>query len=211
MREGFPGEGLAESILLLFMAIDPLGNAPLFHAMTFRLARPVRRRIVERSVIVAATILLSFAVAGDILLGYFGLSLADFRIAGGMVLLLYGIMGILGHTEATLIKPVEVEAEVEGIAIVPLATPLLAGPAAIATVLYVKALYGLRVALVSVLVNTMITYAMLYYSEAMLGKLGRNGSIALAKIISILLTAIAVSMVRKGVEEAIYDMRKTRP
>ncbi|BEP17651.1 MarC family protein [Pyrofollis japonicus] len=191
---------MIHSLTILFIAIDPVGNAPLFYGLTSMLSDEKRQKIVKDSCVVATIILLIFALVGDLLLYYFGLSLADFRIAGGIILLIYGIAGIFGWTEATGIRHPE---EAEAIAIVPLATPLLAGPAAIATVLYIKAIYGILYAIISIAVNTAITYAMLAYSEKLLELLGENGALALSKIMSILLAAIAVSMIRAGIVEAI--------
>ena len=188
-----------QALLLMFIAVDPLGNAPLFYSVTASMPTPTRKSVIKRSIEVAFIILMLFALAGDTVLYYFGLTLADFRIAGGIILLIYGIAGILGHSEATMIRE---PAEAESLAIVPLATPLLAGPAAVATVLYVKAFAGFWVAAASVIVNTIITYVMLMNSDRLIERIGRNGSVALTKIMSILLTAIAVSMIRGGIEDA---------
>lgn len=195
-----PAQALLQATLLLFIALDPLGNAPLFYSITASLPSTTRRRIVVRSVRVAYIILIVFTVAGDIFLKYFGLTIADFRIAGGIILLIYGIAGILGFTEASSIREPR---EVESLAIVPLATPLLAGPAAIATVLYLKAALGIASALTAVTINTAITYAMLIHSDRLMDTMGENGAIALSKIMSILLAAIAVAMIRGGIEEAL--------
>lgn len=192
-----------QAILLLFIAVDPIGNAPLFYGITAELESARRQAIVKKSIIVATLILLLFAVAGDALLYYFGLMLADFRIAGGIILFIYGIAGIFGRTEAETIGRSE---EAESLAIVPLATPLLAGPAAIATVLYLKALYGLTITLLSIAVNSAVTFTMLYHSQKLMELLGRNGAIALSKIMSILLAAIAVAMIRSGIYEVVKGL-----
>lgn len=191
---------LIHSVTILFIAIDPLGNAPLFYSLTTMLSDEKREKIVKNSCQVASLILIIFALVGDLLLYYFGLTLADFRIAGGIILLIYGIAGILGWTEATGIKHPE---EAEAIAIVPLATPLLAGPAAIATVLYIKAVYGLIYAIISIFVNIIVTYFMLANSGKMLKIMGENGAMALSKIMSMLLAAIAIAMIRTGILEVI--------
>lgn len=198
-----------QAIVLVFIAIDPIGNAPLFYAVTSRLTPSMRKKIIRRSIYTAFIILVVFALAGDILLYHFGLTLADFQIAGGIILLIYGIMGVLGQSEATMLhKPDE---EVESIAIVPLATPLLAGPATIATVLYLKASSNTSLTLASILFNTLITYIMLDNSERILHKIGRNGSIALTKIMSIILTVFAVSLIRSGVEGVIAGSKTSKP
>jgi multiple antibiotic resistance protein len=194
---------LLQATLLLFIAVDPIGNAPLFYSLTAALPSTKRRRIIERSIRVAFAILVMFTLVGDMFLQYFGLTIADFRIAGGIILLIYGVAGILGFTEATMIREPR---EVESLAIVPLATPLLAGPAAIATVLYLKATLDVVSTLTAVVINTLITYAMLRHSDRLMEAMGENGAIALSKIMSILLAAIAVAMIRGGIEEAIEAM-----
>ncbi len=191
---------LIKSFLLLFIALDAPGNAPLFYFFTQEFSRGLRRRIIIKSTWVALAILIVFVVSGDVLLRYFGLTLADFRIAGGIILLIYGIRGILGYMEAQDIRE---HAEAESIAIVPLATPLLAGPAAIATVLYINAAYGLFYALASIVVNIVITYILLSKSEELMRLLGKSGAIALSKLMAILLAAIAISMIRSGIIEIV--------
>ncbi len=199
MLEGFDINTAVKTILLLFIAIDPLGNAPIFYAVTLGIENKQRKKIISRSVQVALAILISFAIGGDIFLSYFGLSVNDFRIAGGLILLIYGIAGIMGYTEAGAITVQR--KDIESIAIVPLATPLLAGPAAIATILYIKAVHGIGYALLSLALNAVITYLLLHSSEKLMELLGRNGAVALAKIMSILLAAIAVAMIRESIVE----------
>jgi multiple antibiotic resistance protein len=191
-------EALAKSIAILFIAIDPLGNAPIFHSITQAYSYELRQRIVLRSVKVATLLLVLFAAGGDVILNYFGLTVNDFRIAGGIILFIYGAAGILGFTEAGAIKPGRQDAE--AVAIVPLATPLLAGPAAIATVLYIKAVYGVEYVALSIAFNSTVTLLLLYHSGTLLRILGRSGAMALAKIMSLLLAAIAVAMIREGVQ-----------
>ncbi len=191
-------EALVKSVAILFLIVDPIGNAPIFHAVTYTMSDVKRRRIIVESVVAATIILLSFALVGDAVLAYFGLRIADFRVAGGIILLVYGVAGVMGFTEAGRL---EAEGEEETIAIVPLATPLLAGPGAIATVLYIKAVYGLYYAIVSILVVAVLTLLILLAGGRLLRLLGRSGAVALARIIAFLLAAIAVAMIREGVEE----------
>ena len=196
-------DALVKSILLLFIAIDPLGNAPIFHAVTTGFPKQVRVRIVRRSVTVATALLAFFAAAGDALLYYFGLTVDDFRVAGGIILFIYGAAGILGFTEAGALR--QGRADAEAIAVVPLATPLLAGPAAIATTLYIKAVHGVAYVAAAITVNSAITFLLLRYSEELLRLLGRSGATALAKIMSLLLAAIAVAMIREGLQNLLSE------
>ncbi len=188
-------QGLAKAIIMLMIAIDPIGNAPIFYAATISINPKRRRRIILRSIEVAAVILVAFALLGDFIFEYFGITVNDFKVAGGIILLIYGIAGIMGFTEAGAIRA---ESE-ESLAIVPLATPLLAGPAAIATTLYLKSMYGLVPTMIAIGVNIAVTLLLLVHSDVMLRVLGRSGGIALAKIMSLILTAIAVAMIREGI------------
>ena len=188
-------EDLVKSIVILLLIVDPLGNAPIFYAVTHQMDPARRKRIIVKSVIVATLILLSFVAAGDLILSYFGLTVDDVRVAGGLILLVYGVAGVMGFTEAGALS---VEGEEETIAIVPLATPLLAGPGAIATVLYVKSVYGLGVALAATLIVSAVTLPVLLAGGRLLHLLGRSGAVALARIIAFLLAAIAVAMIREG-------------
>ncbi len=191
-------EALVKSVAILFLIVDPLGNAPIFHAVTYTMSDEKRRKIIVESVIAATIILVAFSLVGDAVLTYFGLRIADFRVAGGIVLLVYGVAGVMGFTEAGRL---EAEGEEETIAIVPLATPLLAGPGAIATVLYIKTVYGLYYALASTLIVSALTLLILLAGGRLLRLLGKSGAVALARIIAFLLAAIAVAMIREGIEE----------
>ncbi|HIP85016.1 MAG TPA: MarC family protein [Pyrodictium sp.] len=188
-------EGIVKSAIVLLLVTDPIGNAPIFYSVTYNLPSQQRKRIIIRSVEVATLILLMFAFLGDTILSYFHITVDDFRIAGGLILLVYGVVGIMGYTEAGALQPEEAET----IAIVPLATPLLAGPAAIATVLYIRATYGIVEALVAITINAIAMLALLLQSEKLLRLLGRSGGVALSRIVSILLAAFAVSMIREGI------------
>ena len=188
---------LLKSVVILLLIVDPLGNAPIFYAVTHTMDPARRRRIILKSVAAATVILLVFAAAGDLISAYFGLTVDDIRVAGGVILLVYGVAGVMGFTEAGALK---IEGEEETIAIVPLATPLLAGPGAIATVLYIKTVYGLWVALASTVIVASVTLPVLLAGGRLLHLLGRSGAVALAKILAFLLAAIAVAMIREGVE-----------
>lgn len=186
-----------EAILILFIIMDPLGNAPLFYSYTARFSRDLRRKIIVKSIMIAAGLLLFFGLFGEPFFKIFGVTLSDFRIAGGIILFIYGLSGLLGKSEIERIT------EPEALAVVPLATPLLAGPGAIATIIYTKYNWGLEVTVVSVAVNTLLALFFLLLGERILQLLGKEGSIFLVRLFSMLLAAIAVSMVRQGITEIV--------
>jgi len=185
---------LLEAILMLFVVLDAPGNAPLFHYFTKDLPYPERLRTIRLSILVAGLILTLFAFFGEIILKYFNITVNDFRIAGGVILFLYAVLGLLGRSLAEQIKTEEV-------AIVPLATPLLAGPGAITVTIYLKYVSGLIVVLVSIAINMILAWVLLENGERVLRYIGRSGSTILSKIMSILLAAYAIAMIREGVIE----------
>ncbi|MEM1619341.1 MAG: MarC family protein [Fervidicoccaceae archaeon] len=188
--------GLLQAILILFIILDPIGNAPLFYAYTISLDKAKRREIIVKSVGIAAGLLTFFAFLGEPFLKFFGITLSDFRVAGGSILLIYGVLGILGKTEVEITS-----GRPEDLAVVPFATPLLAGPGAIATVIYVKYSWGLRVALSCVAVNAFLALFLLLAGERLFRALGRNFSLLLSRLMAMLLAAIAIAMIRQGIEE----------
>jgi multiple antibiotic resistance protein len=152
-----------------------------------------RISIVKKSVAIATLMLLVIGFVGEAFFRFFGITLNDFRIAGGVILFIYGVQGILGKTEAQ-----EISGD-SSLAIIPLATPLLAGPGAIATVIYIKYRWGTAIMLGSILIDSILTLAILLLGEKLFKYLGKDGSLLLVKLFSMLLAAIAVNMVGKGI------------
>jgi multiple antibiotic resistance protein len=182
---------LLQAILLLLIILDPFTNAPYFYILTKDFNPKLRSSIIKKSVLIASTILFVFSVSGDILFSLMGVSVGDFKVAGGLVLLIYSVLGLLEIS--TMPKP-----EADKISIVPMATPLLAGPGAVTAVIYIKYTWGLEVSLLSILVCSSITLAILLSGEKMLRLLGRNGTTVLDKVMSMLMAAYAISLIREG-------------
>ncbi len=185
------GEAVS-AILMLFVVLDAPGNAPLFYFFTKDMEPYKRVKTIRKSIIIAGFILLLFTLAGDYILRYFNITVNDFRIAGGIILFIYAVLGILGHTEAETITSEEV-------AVVPLATPLLAGPGAITVIIYLKYSMGLLITLVSLVINLVIAWLLLENGGKLLEYLGKHGSMALSKILAILLAAYSIAMIREGI------------
>lgn len=192
---------LMQSILILFVILDSIGNAPIFYSLTAFLDLKERRNVISLSVIVATLILFIFALVGTYVLSFFNITVDDFRIAGGIILFIFAIQGILGKVEAEYV-------EREAVAIVPMATPLLAGPGAITTVIYLSQVYGVQYSITSIFANALISYILLINGEKLLSTLGKNGTIALSRIMAIILAAIAISMIRNGILNILNTFRK---
>ncbi len=187
---------LVRSILMLFVVLDPLGNAPLFYYFTKDMEPQARVKTIRTSIVVASIILVMFAVLGEAVLSYFGITVNDFRIAGGIVLFIYAVLGLMGKTLAE-------EVSLEDVAVVPLAMPLLAGPGAITVVIYLRYVAGLHITLLSIAVNMVLAWLLLENGEKLLRLLGKRGSIILDKVMSILLAAYATAMIREGIIQVV--------
>ncbi len=192
-------EETIQATLMLFVVLDAPGNAPLFYYFTKHMDYARRRSTIRLSIVIAGIVLLVFALIGDLVLEYLGVTMNDFRVAGGAILFIYAVLGLLGHSAAE-------EAGGEDIAVVPLAMPLLAGPGSITTVIYIKYAMGVHVALISLAVNLAAAWILLENGEKMLRLVGRRGGIVVSKIFAILLAAFAVAMIREGIAGIISEM-----
>jgi multiple antibiotic resistance protein len=193
------------AFIMLFVVFDALGNVPIFHSLTEGLEFRERRRVIQDSVMIAGVILLFFALGGGLILDFFQVSLNDFRVAGGTILFIVAIEGLLGRVEAMKIRP-------EQLAVVPLATPLLAGPGSISLVIYLmEAGYGPGPTLASIAANVAVAWAILTYCDVFFKVLGKNGSLVIARIMALILAAIAVAMIREGVEGILSSYALSRP
>ncbi len=189
-----------DAFIALFIVFDSVGNIPIFYSLTRNIREEERDKIFLKSVAVASALLIFFMLFGYSFLQYYGVTISDFKIAGGLLLLLIAVEGLLGHVEAEQIQ-------VEDIAIVPMATPLLAGPGSIYMVMYLNTVYGPLPTLTSIAANTLLAYILLKYSKHILRHVGRNSILVISKVFSLLLAVIAVSMMRGGVEEIVEALR----
>ncbi|MBC7127937.1 MAG: MarC family protein [Candidatus Methanosuratus sp.] len=181
-----------QGFLTLFIIFDPIGNVPLFHAFTSSFEAQKKAKILNDSVKVAFAILVVFAVIGAYILDFFRISMDDFKIAGGVLLFIMSIEGLLGKEEGRWMNR-------EDVAIVPLATPLMAGPGSIYTVMYLmQPPNGPLVALFAIVANVILQWALLRSSNTLMKVLGRAGSTIISRIMAFILSAIAIGMIRSG-------------
>lgn len=186
-----------QAFVLLFSIFDPFGTVPIFMAVTEDYPDQ-RKRIVRQSIVVATIILFVFAYVGWIIFAALGITINDFRIAGGIVLFAVAFDHLGGRKEKTKAEPSEV-------AVFPLATPLLAGPGAISTVVILaNPPYGPFLAFLVITLNSLVAYGILDRSNWVQRILGENGTRALTSITALLIAALAVSFVREGIVNIIF-------
>jgi len=175
----------------LFIAIDALALPPIIVSLAENLSQRERKRMVHIAILTALLVGLAFLLFGQFILTLMGISVGSFAIAGGLILLIQSVRNI------TVGRIVEASVE-EMVAVVPIGTPLLAGPATITTLLLLLAQYPLSVVLVAFLVNVLVAWGVCLASYRILRLMGQGGLRAVSRIFSLLLAAIAVSMILKG-------------
>ena len=186
---------VGEAIITLFIVLDPFAVVP-FYVSTVQRVPPERRPGFLRTLVTSAVfMLLAFAIAGEYMLELLHVTLSDFRVAAGIILLVYAVSSLFDIEIGAPSSPEDVERQ----AIVPLATPLLAGPGSISTVLYFRYIYGYPVALLSIAVNAVLAYAILYFGERLMRLLGRHGALLIDKFMSLVLAGFAVSLIRASI------------
>lgn len=177
----------------LFVAIDPIGLAAVFLGLGQGMEPTERQKIANQAVWTGGLVALGFLFLGQSVFRTLGISVNDFQVAGGAILFILAARD-LTHSAA------EPEKLPEGFGVVPLGMPLIAGPASITTLLVLaqSAGVGLVLTLVALIVNLAIVVLALRYSGWLGRRLGPTGLRAISKIISMLLAAIAISMIRHG-------------
>jgi len=195
------------SVITFFVVIDPFGCAPIYAGLTAS-ATPVHARAMAlRAVLVAAAILVTFALFGEALLRGLGISLASFRIAGGIMLFLIALeMVFEKRTERREDRAAKVAAspEVEDVSIFPMAMPMIAGPGSIASVMLlmsrnegIERTLVILAALGSILLMTLIA---LLAAGPLMRVLGAKIEAVVTRILGVLLAALAVQFVIDGVK-----------
>jgi multiple antibiotic resistance protein len=197
MSEIVSGALLAEVFVTLFVIMDPPGTIPLFLALTSGVSARQRKRAAWQAVAVAFLVIVSFALFGRQLLTYLNISLPALQCAGGLLLLLVALELLTGKTE----EPSETQDV--NVALVPLGTPLLAGPGAIvATMVFVEQVDDgptfAAVALGVVGVHVML-WAFMRYSVVILRLIHESGVTLVTRISGLLLSAIAVQLVADAI------------
>ena len=186
---------LALTFVPLFVAMDQVGNLPIFLAFTREGTATHRRKTANLAILTGLGIGLLFVAVGKAIFSLLGIEVADFLVAGGIILLIVAVRYlVLGKTVET--KDL---AGSEMIGVVPLGTPLVVGPAVLAALLLLMGQHHIAIVVSSFIVNLLIQWALFRQANRIVGFLGQTGVSAISKVIMLLLAAIAVKMVREGI------------
>lgn len=188
---------LGETLVTLLVIIDPLGAVPVFVSLTKSMTAPERHRAAWQAVALGFGVIAVFAVAGRSLLAYLHVQVPALQAAGGLLLILVALELLTGKTDDPN------RAVTSNVALVPLGTPLVAGPGAIvATMLFVQRAHGFLdlVALALALTLVMgVLYLTLRFSGLLVRLLRPAGVEVMSRIAGLLLAAVAVQLIADGV------------
>jgi len=180
------------------------GTLPLFIGLTQSLPEKVKRRLTVQAVFTAFTIAVVVMIAGKNIFAFLGITISDFRIAGGLILLLLAIRDLTTSDVDESKKP----ADPTSIGIVPIGIPLIIGPGSMTTILISEEAHGWLMTTLALMLNLLIAFLLFYFSGTVERLIGPNGAKAIAKIASLLLAAIAVMMIRVGIFDVIAKSRQ---
>lgn len=180
------------SFIPIMVALDAPGTLPLYVGMTEGMEKQERKRIVRQSIITAFLVTVSFILLGRAIFNALGILVEDFMIAGGVVLLIIAITDVVRAGERKLERGPE-------FGVVPLGTPIIAGPGTLTTALVLVGTSGYLPVILSLVVNLLITWIIFAQADRIIRFLGLSGSRAFAKVASLILSAFAVKMIRSGI------------
>ncbi|MEA1083601.1 MAG: MarC family protein [Sphingomonas sp.] len=200
-------ELFVSTLITFFVIIDPLGCAPIYAGLSAG-ASPIQRRAMAiRAVGVATVILLVFALAGEALLRGLGISLASFRIAGGIMLFLIALeMVFEKRTQRREDRAAKVahDPEADDVSIFPMAMPMIAGPGSIASVMLLVArtngIEATLVVLAAMGVILLLTLVALLAAGPLMRLLGARIEAVITRLLGVLLAALAVQFVMDGLQ-----------
>ena len=177
----------------LFVAVDALGVLPIFIGLIEGLERSKVRKIIWASVVTAMIVALLFLAVGKAIFTFIGITIPDFMIAGGMLLFVLSLRDILTYERQwRSIDP-------DSLGSVPLGVPLIVGPAVLTTTILLTDQHGLWPTIPAVILNILIAGFVFWLYEPINRVLGKSGTRTISKLAHLILAAIGVMMVRKGI------------
>jgi multiple antibiotic resistance protein len=194
---------IASVAVTLFLIMDPLGNVPVFNAVLSKLDQTHRTKVVARELVIAFFILLGFLFVGEALLGFLGLTQPSLNIAGGLLLFIISLRMIFPSRPDHGGEAVD-----EDPFIVPLAVPLIAGPSTIAVLLLLNSSQPGRIVewVVALFLAWLGTTILLLGSQQLLSVIGTRGSLALERLMGMILVILATQMLLDGIRDFIATL-----
>jgi multiple antibiotic resistance protein len=197
-----------------FTLINPLGSMPIFMTMTSELTREERKRTAWKASIVAFFAIAFFALTGQLLFRFFGISVNSLRIVGGVIFFMMGMDMLQARLVGLKVARDEVKSYISDISITPLAIPMICGPGAItnAIVLMEDAVsIPMKMVLMgSIMLVLLLNYFTLYSSSRIIKLLGPTGNNVLLRLMGLIVMVIAVEFFFSGLKPIVLDMFPNR-
>lgn len=184
----------------IFVAVDSIGNIPLFVSLVEGTTKKQRHKIIVQSITTATAVAVVFMFVGRWILTFIGITIPDFQIAGGALLFIISMRLLLPGSSKTFLS----NGHDKDVGVFPMGTPLITGPAVLTTTLIMLNNFGAGYTFASLMINMFIVWITLAKADTIMRFLGTSGTRAFAKIMYILLAAIGVMMARKGITELIH-------
>jgi len=179
----------------IFVAMDPFGILPVFTAITRDMTTQEKRDVIRYSILTGGGVGIVFALIGERVFRILGITVNDFKIAGGIMLLVLAIIELISRGEE--------HRHPQDVGVVPLGVPLIVGPAVLTTLIILIDHYGLMPTVLSLLLNLLIVFLMFSAEGQITRLIGKTGLLAISKIVALLLAAIAIMMIRPGIKSYI--------
>jgi len=190
-----------QAFVPLFVAVNIIGILPIFLSLTQGLTPGDKSKLIREATAAAFVLSVVFLFAGKQVFGFLGITTYDFRIGGGVVLMILGISDLVfSHMERRRGTQGE-------IGVVPIGIPLMIGPAALTTIMIVVDQVGALISLVALVANLLIAAVAFTYSHWILKITGPSGARAFAKVMQLFLIAIAVMMIRSGITHFVTALK----
>ena len=198
-----------------FTLINPLGTMPVFMSMTASLTEKQRQNTAKKASIVSLFTIIAFALTGQLLFKFFGISVDSFRVVGGVIFFIMGMDMLQARLGQVKIKDNEVKSYITDISITPLAIPMICGPGAITNAIVLMedadSFTKQIILIVSVIIIMYITYLILYSSSKLIKMLGETGINVMMRIMGLIVMVIAVEFFFSGLKPLLLDILNEIP
>jgi multiple antibiotic resistance protein len=187
---------LPNTFIPLFVATNIFMLLPIFISLTREMAKLKKKVVIRDSILTAIIVSFLFIALGELIFRILGITTDDFKIAGGIVLLVFAVRDLVQSGEERMKPDIKV-------GVVPIGVPLIVGPAVLTNILLLADHYGVVPTLVALVLNLFIVWITLINAERIINVVGKGGIIGIAKVMALLLASIAIMMIRIGVMNTI--------
>ncbi len=192
---------LPNTFIPLFVAMNVFMLVPIFISLTKDMTKPKKKRITMDSILTAVIVSISFIALGEFIFRILGITADDFKIAGGLLLLILAVTDLTQNIEQRMKPDIKM-------GVVPIGVPLIVGPAVLTNILLLVDHYGIIPTLISLSLNLFIVWISLTNAEGIIRFVGKGGIVGISKVMALLLASIAVMMIRLGVMGIIKQSMK---